>query len=99
MTEYEYLRNAIQNFGALISEEKLQPEIFGSAYCAFVALNGTKFRLVWDGKEEYAFLQFINVNNSWEDFDPRVNSVSNLQSPKLIKFLNIAKSLAQGVPL
>ena len=83
MTEYEFLRNTIQNFGTMIFEEKLEPEIFGSAYCVFVALDGTKFRLVWDGKEEYAFLQFRNVNNLGEDFDLRVNSVSNLQSPQI----------------
>lgn len=99
MTEYKFLRNAIQNFGAMISEEKLQPDVFGSAYCILVALDATKFRLVWDGKEEYVFLQFSNLNSLWEDLDPRVNSVSNLKSPKLIKFLSIAKSLAQGLPL
>jgi hypothetical protein len=96
MKEYSVIRDAIKNLGAVLVEEHLQPEIFGSAYCIFEGLNGARFRLVWDGKEGYGFLQSAKSTNQWEDVGPYVFDASNVQSSKLVALLSVAQSFVYG---
>lgn len=96
MREYSIIRDAIQNLGAAVIEEHLHPEVFGSAYCIFAGHNGTQFRLVWDGKEGYGFLQSAKSPDLWEDIGPYVAGVSNPKAPKFVELLSIAKVLAHG---
>lgn len=96
MREYAVVRDAIQKLGAVVTEEHLQPEVFGSAYCVFKGENHSYFRWVWDGKEGYGFLQTTKLPENWQDVGPRIHGISNLKSPKLLELLTIAKVLLNG---
>lgn len=65
-------------------------------YCIFAGHNGTQFRLVWDGKEGYGFLQSSKALNLWEDIGTYVSGVSNPKAPKFVELLSIAKGLTHG---
>ncbi|WP_024930068.1 hypothetical protein [Methylophilus sp. OH31] len=92
MSEYTVIRDAIQELGASVTEEQMQPEIFGSAYCVFEGTNHTSFRLVWDGKEGYGFLQSAKSAGLWQDVGPHVSGTSRSNS-KFSELLSIAKGL------
>lgn len=96
MHEYSTIRDAIKSLGATVAEEHLQPEFFGSAYCVFNANQNSQFRLVWDGKEGYGFLQSATSPEHWQDISPHVSGVSNPQAPKFVELLSIAKALING---
>ena len=96
MREYTYIRDEIQKLGAFLIEEQLHPKVFGSAYCVFKTNNRNLFRLVWDGKEEYAFLELAKSQENWEVISPNVNAVSNPKNPKLLALLSTAKVLIHG---
>lgn len=95
MYEYTVLRSAVENLGAICVEEHLHPESFGSAYCRFKH-GDNEFRLVWDGKEGYGFLQVPNGSGDWSDIGPYVSGVSNPQAPKFASFVQTAKALVHG---
>lgn len=92
MPEYAVIRDAIKELGALVTEENLHPEAFGSAYCIFEGANHSHFRLVWDGKEDYGFLQLAKSAGLWEDIGPYVSGTSG-QNSKFAELLSIAKGL------
>ena len=97
MRDYATLRDAIQHLGATLIEEHLAPESFGSACAVFKGVSGHTFRFVWDGKEEYGFLQIGSGADSWSDLSPRVFS-ANMQSRNVAVFLRLAQSvIANGV--
>lgn len=79
-----------------VAEEHLHTEAFGSAYCVFKSKNGSLFRLVWDGKKGYGFLQTAKSPALWEDIGPYVSGVSNPSSSKFAKLLSIAQGLVHG---
>lgn len=95
MREYSAIRDAIQKLGASVTEEHLHPEVFGSAYCIFEGENHSHFRLVWDGKEGYGFLQSKKPAGLWEDIGPHVSGTSGDNS-KFVELLSIAKVLVHG---
>jgi hypothetical protein len=96
MHEYIVIRDAIKTLGASVVEEHLHPESFGSAYCIFEGSDGLRFRLVWDGKEGYGFLQSLKQNNTWQDAGPFVSGVSNPLSPKFVALLAVAETFVRG---
>lgn len=96
MHEYTVLRSAVENLGAVCVEEHLHPEAFGSAHCLFKCGDG-EFRLVWDGKEGYGFLQIPSDRpGGWSDVGPYVSGVSNPKATKFALFLQTAKALVHG---
>lgn len=92
MREYSVIRDAIQKLGASVIDEHLHPENFGSAYCIFGGGNPSHFRLVWDGKEGYGFLQSEKSAGLWKDIGPYISDTSS-QSSKFAELLSIAKGL------
>jgi hypothetical protein len=96
MTEYETLRNAVQNLGAELVEEKLYPDSFDSAYGDFAAKDGSTFRLVWDGTQGCGYLQFMTADKLWKDLSPMVLDVSDDNEERLVKWLKLAKKLTKG---
>jgi hypothetical protein len=95
MREYAVIRDAIKELGAPVTEEHLHPEVFGSAYCVFEGKNHSHFRLVWDGKEGYGFLQSAKSVGLWQEVGPHVSGTSGNNS-KLTELLSIAKGLLRG---
>lgn len=95
MREYSAIRDAIQELGASVIEERLHPEAFSSAYCIFEGENRSHFRLVWDGKEGYGFLQSAKSAGLWQDVGPHVSGTSSSNS-KFSELLSIAKGLLHG---
>lgn len=92
MPEYAVIRDAIKELGASVTEEHLHPEAFVSTYCIFEGANHSHFRLVWDGKEGYGFLQSAKSADFWEDIGPYVSGTSS-QNSKFAELLSIAKGL------
>jgi hypothetical protein len=95
MREYSVIRDAIKELGASVIEERLHPEVFGSAYCVFEGENRSRFRLVWEGKEGYGFLQSPQSAGLWHDVGPQVSGTSSSNS-KLSELLSIVKGLLHG---
>ena len=96
MTAYETLRDAVQNLGAILVEEKLYPDSFDSAFGDFTAKDGSTFRLVWDGTDGCGYLQSMTADKLWKDLSPLVMDVSNLNSEPVLKWLKVAKKLTKG---
>jgi hypothetical protein len=96
MTEYETLRNAVQNLGAVLAEEKLYPDSFDSAYGDFTAKDGSMFRLVWDGTQGCGYLQSMTADKLWKDLSPMVLDVSDDNEERMVKWLKLAKKLTKG---
>lgn len=97
MTEYEILRNTLQNLGAILIEEKLYPESFDSAFGDFTAKDGSTFRLVWDGTQGCGYLQSMTAEKLWKDLSPMVLDVSDDNEERMVKWLTLAKKLIKGV--
>ena len=97
MTEYEILRNTVQNLGAVLTEEKLYPDSFNSAYGDFTAKDGSTFRLVWDGTQGCGYLQSMTSEKLWKDLSPMVLDVSDDNEERMVKWLKLAKKLIKGV--
>jgi hypothetical protein len=96
MTEYETLRNALQNLGAVLVEEKCYPDSFDSAYGDFTAKDGSTFRLVWDGTQGCGYLQSMTAEKLWKDLSPVVLDVSDDNEERMVKWLKLAKKLTKG---
>ena len=96
MTEYEILRNTIQNLGAVLTDEKLYPDSFDSAYGDFTAKDGSSFRLVWDGTQGCGYLQSMTADKLWKDLSPMVLDVSDDNEERMVKWLKLAKKLTKG---
>lgn len=96
MTEYEILRNTLQNLGAVLTEEKLYPDSFDSAYGDFTAKDGSTFRLVWDGTQGCGYLQSMTADKLWKDLSPMVLDVSDDNEERMVKWLKLAKKLMKG---
>ncbi len=96
MTEYEILRNTLQNLGAVLTEEKLYPDSFDSAYGDFNAKDGSTFRLVWDGTQGCGYLQSMTADKLWKDLSPMVLDVSDDNEERMVKWLKLAKKLTKG---
>jgi hypothetical protein len=96
MTEYETLRNALQNLGAVLVDEKLYPDSFDSAYGDFSAKDGSTFRLVWDGTQGCGYLQSMTTEKLWKDLSPMVLDVSDDNEERMVKWLKLAKKLTKG---
>jgi hypothetical protein len=92
MREYTVIRDEVSKLGATLVEEHLHPQSFGSAYCVFAGRTGKQFRFVWDGKEEYGFLEFPSGDGSWSHTKPFVNDVSNPKFGRFAELLAIAQS-------
>ena len=93
MREYAIIRDEIKRAGATLLAEHLSPEHFGSAYCTFEGRTGMRFRLVWDGKEGYGFLETPAKGGSWSYTQPFVSDVSNPKVGKFAELLSLAQSL------
>jgi hypothetical protein len=96
MTEYEILRNVLQNLGAVLTDEKLYPDSFDSAYGDFTAKDGSTFRLVWDGTQGCGYLQSMTADKLWKDQSPMVMDVSDDNEERMVKWLKLAKKLTKG---
>lgn len=96
MTEYEILRHTLQNLGAILTEEKLYPESFDSAFGDFTAKDGSTFRLVWDGTQGCGYLQSMTAEKLWKDLSPMVMDVSDDNEERMVKWLKLAKKLVKG---
>ncbi len=96
MTEYEILRNTLQNLGAVLTEEKLYPDSFDSAYGDFTAKDGSSFRLVWDGTQGCGYLQSMTAEKLWKDLSPMVLDVSDDNEERMVKWLKLARKLTKG---
>jgi hypothetical protein len=96
MTEYEILRKVIQNLGAVLTDEKLYPDSFDSAYGDFTAKDGSSFRLVWDGTQGCGYLQSMTTEKLWKDLSPMVLDVSDDNEERMVKWLKLAKKLTKG---
>lgn len=96
MTEYEILRNTLQNLGAILTEEKLYPDSFDSAFGDFTAKDGSTFRLVWDGNDGCGYLQTMTTEKLWKDLSPMVLDVSDDNEERMVKWLKLAKKLIKG---
>ncbi len=62
--------------------EKLQPEVFGSGYSIFQN-KSTKIRIIWDGKDNWGYIQFWSENN-WEDISVFLTK-SELENERISK--------------
>ena len=62
MSEYQKIKAALieslENAGLSQSDEKLHPDVFGSAYSEFLG-KGLAYRIVWDGKEGCGYIQSL----------------------------------------
>jgi hypothetical protein len=96
MTEYEILRNVLQNLGAVLTDEKLYPDSFDSAFGDFSAKDGSTFRLVWDGTQGCGYLQSMTADKLWKDLSPMVLDVSDDNEERMVKWLKLAKKLTKG---
>jgi hypothetical protein len=96
MTEYEILRNVLQSLGAVLTDEKLYPDSFDSAYGDFTAKDGSTFRLVWDGTQGCGYLQSMTADKLWKDLSPMVLDVSDDNEERMVKWLKLAKKLTKG---
>ena len=96
MTEYEILRNTLQNLGAVLTDEKVYPDSFDSAYGDFAAKDGSTFRLVWDGTQGCGYLQSMTAEKLWKDLSPMVLDVSDDNEERMVKWLKLAKKLTKG---
>ena len=96
MTEYEILRNALQNLGAVLDEEKRYPDSFDSVFGDFIAKDGSTFRLVWDGTQGCGYLQSMTPDKLWKDLSPLVMDVSDDNAERMVKWLKLAKKLTKG---
>ncbi len=86
---YERARSALisklNKQGYHIIDEKYSPEVFGSRY-AIWSNNRDALRLLWDGKDEWFYLQSLNTvpfdwRDDWKDliyipYDPRKHDLS-----------------------
>ena len=52
--------------GYVVDFEQLNPDVFGSAFCIFKKENEKSFRLVWDGKDGWGFIQ-VPEKRGWKD--------------------------------
>ncbi|MFM2112925.1 MAG: hypothetical protein RLZZ271_1585 [Pseudomonadota bacterium] len=96
MRPYAVLRSEVEKLGAVCLKEQIYPEFFGgSAHCLFEA-NDCEFRLVWDGKEEYGFLEVPDASGGWVVAGPFVNDVSSPKGTKFVEFIETAKRLVSG---
>jgi hypothetical protein len=96
MTEYEILRNVLLNLGAVLTDEKLYPDSFDSAFGDFSAKDGSTFRLVWDGTQGCGYLQSMTADKLWKDLSPMVLDVSDDNEERMVKWLKLAKKLTNG---
>ena len=71
MHSYSTLREVVRGAGGTLVEEHLCPDAFCSAYAVFAGC-GPRFRLVWDGKENYGLLQVQSAPGQWKDRGPLV---------------------------
>jgi hypothetical protein len=98
MRAYTSLREIVRGVGGTLVEEHLNPEAFGSAYAVFAGRSGDQFRLVWDGKESYGFLQAQASPEEWKDQGPIVRERFGGKFSNLPEFLATAEELvASGV--
>ena len=95
MRAYSSLREIVRGTGALLVEERLNSEAFGSAYAIFSG-RGPRFRLVWDGKEGYGLLQAEAPAGEWTDQGPLVREHSGGSFSDMPSFLATAERLVAG---
>ena len=93
MRAYRSLRELVCRAGATLLEEQEQADGFGSAYAVFLGSTGTSFRLIWDGKESYGFLQRQISSEEWKDAGPFVRerfgaSLSDLPAPTCLPWVS-----------
>lgn len=93
MHEYSTLRELVKGTGAILIEEQLSPDVFGSAYAVFSCGNDGRFRLVWDGKDGCGFLQGSAAGSQWEAVGPVIPE-GHIESVSLISaFLKACEAL------
>ena len=67
---YYFIKSIVENIlipkGYIVDDEELNPDVFGSAYCIFKQKNGKSFRLIWDGKDGWGYIQ-VPDNVGWKD--------------------------------
>ncbi|MEX0739049.1 MAG: hypothetical protein WD071_06890 [Pseudohongiella sp.] len=60
MTEYDRMKSVLvpilEGWGFRQVEERLEPDVFGSAYTQFSS-GGLSYRIVWDGKDGCGYIQ------------------------------------------
>jgi hypothetical protein len=62
----ESLLTGLANTGLRKLEEQWDPESFGSGVIV-LGRSTPELRLVWDGKDEWAWLQTLNSSGAWVD--------------------------------
>lgn len=93
MRAYTALREIVLGVGGTLVDEHLSPEVFGSAYAVFAGRSGKQFRLVWDGKESYGFLQAQASPEEWKDQGPIVRERLGGKFSNFPEFLATAEGL------
>ena len=56
MHPYTMLKKIVEESGAILSEEDVRPDVFGSAWAVY-SRGQNRIRLVWDGKDGCGVLQ------------------------------------------
>ena len=92
MREYEAIRDVVLKAGGLLQEEHVTADHFGSAYAVF-GRDGSRFRVVWDGKEEYGLIQTETENSGWKDRHPIVRKRFGGNLSEIEEFTTLAKQL------
>jgi hypothetical protein len=93
MHEYSTLRELVKGTGAILIEEHLNPDVFGSAYAVFSCGNDGRFRLVWDGRDGCGFLQG-SADSQWKAVGPVIPE-GHVENAHLIsEFLTACEALA-----
>lgn len=93
MHDYSTLRELVRGTGANLVEERLSPDVFGSAYSVFSNPNGGRLRLVWDGKDGCGFLQRSCAGSEWETIGPIVHEGGIEDASLISEFLRACEAL------
>lgn len=66
MHPYTMLKEILRDLGTELTSEDLHPDVFGS-YTATYSNGGHPFRLIWDGKDGWGFVQQHHADGGWTD--------------------------------
>jgi hypothetical protein len=96
MRAYTTLRELVRSCGATLIEEDLSPEVAGSAQAVFLGCSNTKFRFVWDARENCGFLQPEGTGEKEPVQAAVVHKPTGANFSNLHEFLVTAERLATG---
>jgi hypothetical protein len=93
MRAYLTLRELVRNCGGSLIEEHVDPKAGGSAHAVFQGQSNTRFRFVWDGKENSGFLQPEGGDQKWLGQTAIVRKPTGANFSNLHEFLKTAERL------